>query len=138
MDKKGRMSTRRAWLLLLASLIDDAAVLAIIFVVLFLFNVEITWWLIFIVLALVVIYMVIMHKVVIPAIRRRAVSGAEGMIGMTGRVTESLKPKGTVKIKDEFWRAKAVEDEIEVGEDVEVVGINGLDLKVKRKKKHEL
>jgi membrane-bound ClpP family serine protease len=135
MDKRSKMSTRKAWLLLLASLIDDVAVLAIIFVVLFLFNVEITWWLILVVLALVAVFMVIMHKAVIPAIRRHSVSGAEGMIGMTCRVTESLKPMGTVKIKDELWKAEAVGDDIEVGEDAEVVALDGLILKVKRKKK---
>jgi membrane-bound serine protease (ClpP class) len=135
MNKKNEMSLLKAWLIIAASLIDDAIILAFIFVGLWLFHVEITWPLILVIIVVMVAFVVIMHRAIIPTIRRRIVSGAEGMIGMTGKVKESLKPVGTVKIKGEFWRAKAIEkDVIEVGEDVEVVGIVGLNLEVKRKK----
>jgi membrane-bound serine protease (ClpP class) len=134
MDKKGEMSVLKAWLIIAASLIDDAIVLGFIFLGFWLFHVEITWPLILIVAVVMVAFIFIMHRAVIPAIRRRKISGAEGMIGMTGKVTESLKPIGTVKIKDEFWKAKATNDIIKVGEDIEVVGITGLNLEVKRKK----
>ncbi len=134
MDKKGEMSVLKAWLIIAASLIDDAIVLGFIFLGFWLFHVEITWPLILIVAVVMVAFIFIMHRAVIPAIRRRKISGAEGMIGMAGKVTESLKPIGTVKIKDEFWKAKATNDIIEVGEDIEVVGITGLNLEVKRKK----
>jgi membrane-bound ClpP family serine protease len=137
MDKKGEMSTLKAWLIVLASLIDDALVLAVIFIALWLFHVEITWPLIVIIAAVMVVFVVIMHKAVVPTIKRRKVSGAEGMIGMLGKVTETLKPGGTVIIKGEHWKAKAIKGSIEVGEDVEVVSINGLNLEV-RKKKREL
>lgn len=128
------MSVLKAWLIIAASLIDDAIVLGFIFLGFWLFHVEITWPLILIVAVVMVAFIFIMHRAVIPAIRRRKISGAEGMIGMAGKVTESLKPIGTVKIKDEFWKAKATNDIIEVGEDIEVVGITGLNLEVKRKK----
>jgi membrane-bound serine protease (ClpP class) len=74
-----------------------------------------------------------MHQAVIPSLRRRKVTGSEGMIGMIGRVTESCHPKGTVKIKDEYWQAKSVEGDIDVGEDIEVVGIDRLILEIRRK-----
>ena len=134
MNKKGEMSVRKAWLIVLASLIDDVVVLALIFLGLWLFHVEISWWVILVVMVAIVVFIIVMHKAVVPAIRRRKLTGAEGMIGMTGKVTEPLKPVGMVKIKGEYWKAKAIEGEVEIGEDVEVVGINGLDLEVKKKR----
>lgn len=134
MANKNEMSVLKAWLIIAASLIDDIIILGLVFLGLWLFHIEITWVLILVVFIIMAVFVVIMHKAVIPAIRRRVVVGAEGMIGMTGKVTESLAPKGTVKIKDEYWKAKAIGETIEVGEAIEVVGINGLDLEVKKKR----
>jgi membrane-bound ClpP family serine protease len=64
---------------------------------------------------------------------RRRVTGAEGMIGLTGTVTQTLQPRGTVKINDEYWKAKSLEGKIGKGEEVEVVGISELVLEVKRR-----
>ena len=133
MNKKGEISVRKAWLIVLASLIDDVVVLALIFLGLWLFHVEITWWVILIVMVTIVVFIFVIHKAVVPAIRRRKLTGAEGMIGMTGKVTEPLKPVGTVKIKGEYWKAKSVEGEIKMGDDVEVLGIDGLNLEVRKK-----
>jgi len=133
MAKKGEISVLKAWLIVMASLIDDAVVLALIFVGLWLFHVKITWVLILIIALVMVAFILIMHKAVVPSLRRRKVTGTEGMIGMVGRVTEPLDPEGTVKIKDEYWKARAAEGNIGVNEEIEVVGIAGLHLEVKRK-----
>jgi membrane-bound serine protease (ClpP class) len=133
MGKKGEISVLKAWLIVMASLIDDAIVLALIFVGLWLFHVKITWVLILIVALVMVAFVLIMHKAVVPSLRRRKVTGTEGMIGMIGRVTEPLNPEGTVKVKDEYWKARAVEGNIGVDEEIEVVGVAGLSLEVRRK-----
>jgi membrane-bound ClpP family serine protease len=52
---------------------------------------------------------------------------------MVVRVTEPLAPVGTVKVKDEYWKARSLEGNIAAGEEVEVVGIAGLSLEVKKK-----
>lgn len=134
MNKKGEMSLRKAWLIALVSFLDELAILALIFVGLWLFHVEITWWIILIVVAVIGVFGFIMHKAIVPAIRRRKVTGADGMIGLIGKVTEPLKPSGTVKIKGEYWKASVIEGEVEIDEDVEVVDINGLVLKVRKKR----
>ena len=54
------------------------------------------------------------------------------MIGLEGRVVQPLKPVGTVHIKGENWKAESNGDYIEVDENVEVVGIEGLKLRVIR------
>jgi membrane-bound serine protease (ClpP class) len=134
MKNKGEISALKARLLVLASFIDDAAFLALIFLVLRLFHVTITWPVILLTVLAVVAYFVIINKAVVPALRRRNITGSEGMIGQTGRVTRPLAPEGVIKIKDEYWDAKSVDDDIGIDGDVEVVGINGLILTVKRKK----
>ncbi len=133
MDKKREIFALKVWLWVLASLIDEVVILALIFLSFWLFHVEITWWLVAIVVAVMVVYAFIMHRAIIPIIRRRQISGAEGMVGMVGKVTESLDPEGTVKIKGEYWKAEVIGGAIEKGEDVEVVGIKGLNLEVKKK-----
>jgi membrane-bound serine protease (ClpP class) len=134
MNKKGEISVRKAWLMVLASLLDDAVVLALIFLGLWCFHVEITWWLILVIAAAMVVFFIIVHKAVIPAVRRRKVTGAEGMIGAAGKVTEALKPAGTIRIRGEYWKASSVEGEIETGGEVEGVGISGLNLEVRKTK----
>jgi membrane-bound ClpP family serine protease len=135
MAKKGDISVLKAWLIVLVSLLDDAAVLAAIFLGLWYFHVKITWMLILIIGLVMVVFVFIMHKAIVPSLLRKKVTGIEGMIGMLGKVTEPLNPGGTVKVKDEYWKAKSVEGNIGIGEEVEVVRIAGLNLEVKRKTK---
>jgi membrane-bound serine protease (ClpP class) len=134
MNNRGQISAFKAWLLVLASLLDDAALLVLLFLGLKFFHVKITWAIILAVIVVVVIFFIIMHKAVVPALRRRKITGAEGMMGLTGKVTQALRPQGEIKIKGEYWEAKSVDGNVSLGEDVEVVGINGLVLEVKRKK----
>jgi membrane-bound ClpP family serine protease len=133
MNKRTEVSTLKAWLIVMASMIDDAAVLVLIFLGLWFFHVRITWILILIIALVMIAFVFIMHKAVIPSLRRRKVTGAEGMIGMVGKVTEPCRPKGTVKIKDEYWQAKSVEGDLGVGENIEVIGIDKLTLEIRRK-----
>lgn len=132
MAKKNDTSALRAWLLVLASLIDDALVLTLVFIGLWYFHVRITWQIILVIVLAMAGFIVLMHKAVVPALRRRQVTGREGMPGQTGRVTQALDPAGTVIIKGEYWQARSIEGKIEVGEKVEVVRIDGLKLEVRK------
>ena len=133
MNKKGEVSTAKAWLMVLASLIDDAVVLALVFLGLWLFHVKITLVLILTLAAGIIVWAFIMHKAVIPAMRRKKVNGAEGMIGAQGVVSETLAPIGMVEINGEYWKASGVNGRIDKGREIEVVGIKGLKLQVKEK-----
>ena len=70
---------------------------------------------------------------VLPSVRRRKITGSEGMIGTVGKVTESLKPTGVIRVAGESWQAESTEGYIEIGEEVEVLAIYRLKLEVKRK-----
>ena len=49
-----------------------------------------------------------------------------------GRVVKPLTPVGTIIVNGEYWKAKSLDDNIEIDKDVEIVGIEGLMLRVKR------
>jgi membrane-bound ClpP family serine protease len=134
MNDRHEISTLKAWLLVLASLLDEAILLALIFLALRLFHVDITWPIILVVVLVIIVYFFIIHKAVIPSLKSRKTTGAEGMIGLIGTVTRALKPEGVIQVNGEYWQTKSIDGDINKDEDVEVVGINGLILEVKRKK----
>ena len=78
------------------------------------------------------ILVIMIHIAVIPSFHRKQVTGREGMIGEQGRVVEPLTPFGTIIVKGEYWNAKSLDDNIEFDENVEIIGNEGLILKVKR------
>jgi membrane-bound ClpP family serine protease len=54
------------------------------------------------------------------------------MTGAKGTVVVPLTPVGTIMIMGEYWKAKSLDGDIDVDENVEVVGLEGgLRLKVK-------
>jgi membrane-bound ClpP family serine protease len=125
--------TVKDWILILASLLDDAAVVVIVLLVLWFLKVPISWPVIILLILLFVATIFIMHKLVIPALHRKKVTGSEGMLGLEGRVIKSLTPGGTISVKGEYWTARSIGKNIPVGEQVEIVGMDGLTLQVKRK-----
>lgn len=122
------------WLIVLLSLADDIAAALLVLLILWLLKIPITLPIIISLVAFTVFFTFIMHRAVIPALHRRKVTGVEGMLGLEGEVVEALSPQGSVKVKDEYWRARSVEGEVPAGERVEVLGVEGLLLKVKRKR----
>ena len=65
-------------------------------------------------------------------LKRQTVVGLPTMIGGRGKVASSLVPEGLVRIKGELWGATSATGNINVGEEVEVVGEDGLKLVVRK------
>lgn len=63
--------------------------------------------------------------------KEKVTLGVEGLIGEIGVVKDKLSPTGRVFVHGETWRAET-DNEIDVGEKVEVVGVEGMVLKVRR------
>ena len=78
----------------------------------------------------------VVHKAVIPTFHQKQVTGAEGLVGLEGEVVEPLAPRGFIRVKDEYWKAKSVGENIAVGEEVEILEVSGLTLMVKLKTNH--
>ena len=61
--------------------------------------------------------------------RRRAVVGAEALLGAEAVVVTACRPEGQVRVAGELWRARCDEG-ADVGQRVRIVGIAGLTLEV--------
>ncbi len=68
---------------------------------------------------------------VVKSQRRRATLGYEGLVGEVGEVRDRLDPGGRVFVHGEIWNASCPE-RLEPGERIEVVGHDGMILKVRR------
>jgi membrane-bound serine protease (ClpP class) len=62
---------------------------------------------------------------------RRVKTGKEALIGARGVATTDLKPKGEIRVMSEFWEATAKDTTIAAGQEVEVIGMEGMTLVVK-------
>jgi membrane-bound serine protease (ClpP class) len=69
------------------------------------------------------------------AMRRPVITGMESLLGGIGIALSDFEPAGQVQLASERWSAEAVEDsrKIHRGDTVEVVKVEGLRLKVKKK-----
>jgi membrane-bound serine protease (ClpP class) len=69
--------------------------------------------------------------------RAAVITGPEVLIGQEGRAITDLAPEGTVLVRSEDWSAEAVNGVIEAGEQVTVVGVDGVRLRVTRCERRE-
>ena len=121
------------WLKVLVLLLDEAAAVVLVLLVLWFFRIRIPLWIAIVGALLLGALAFIIHKVVIPSFHARKVTGSEGMIGLEGQVIEPLSPVGTVRVEGELWKAKSVSDNISAGETVEIVRLDKLVLEVKHR-----
>ena len=68
------------------------------------------------------------------ALRKEPVTGLSAMVGSKGKVVRPLVPMGLVKIKGEIWEAKSAAGRMRTGEEITVVGQDGLKLVVSKGK----
>ena len=121
------------WLKVLVLLLDEAVAVVVVLLILRAFKITIPLP-IMIAAGLVLGALVfIIHKALIPTFHRKKITGSEGMIGLEGEVIEPLTPVGTIRVGSEYWKAKSVDEDIEAGEEVEILGVAGLTLKVRLK-----
>jgi len=76
-------------------------------------------------------FMLVVGYLVVQAHRRKPTLGMEGLVGEVGEVRVKLNPTGKIFIRGEYWNTEG-DGEIDVGEKVQVVGFEGMLLKVKR------
>ncbi len=127
--------TVKDWVVILVVLLDEVIVVALVFLALWLLGVEIPLPVIIVTALLLGGIIFITYKLVIPALHKKRITGSDGMIGLEGTVIEPLTPVGAVRVEGENWKAKSVGENIAVGEEVEILGLEGLTLRVSHKNK---
>lgn len=91
---------------------------------------HISWAVIIPVIGLAAIATFAMVGMGMRAMRRRPVTGSEGMIGLVGMAKTALMPRGQVAVRGELWEAMS-DEPVEAGVMVVVTAIEGLKLHVK-------
>lgn len=71
-------------------------------------------------------------RAIIKARLRPPWSGREGMVGETAEVRTDLNPEGMVYVQGELWTAVSQDGYIKAGEPVQITGVEGLKLLVRR------
>ncbi|MFC1593046.1 NfeD family protein [Candidatus Omnitrophota bacterium] len=126
-------NTIKDWGKVLILLLDDAVVIALVLIVLWVLKVRIPVPIAIIAALLLGTVLFFLHKAIIPTFHKKQITGAEGLIGMEGEVIEPLTPKGVIKVGGENLKAKSAGEDIIAGDYVEILELNGLTLKVRRK-----
>ena len=77
-------------------------------------------------------FFVVALRALLRARRAPVTTGIEALVGQIGTATSSLTPAGVVRLDGENWSAVSVEGNVRAGESVEVVGVAGVSLRVRR------
>jgi len=120
---------------ILGWMIEEAILVAAVLWLLPLFDINIPLWGLAILMAALAVHSFVMYRVGRPTFLIKPKVAAENIIGEEGRVTRRLAPEGYVKVKGVLWKAICDEAELEIGDEVVVVGIEGLRLIVKLRRR---
>jgi len=122
----------RLTLTILATLVEEIAIVLIVLLVLPRFGIYIPLPGLIGVMAGLGVYGVISYRAASRALRKKPMVGLTTMVGSKGKVVSPLVPAGLIKIGDELWEATSAGRKINTGEEVIVVGQDGLKLVVRK------
>ena len=86
------------------------------------------------VIAAFVLFLAFILRAVVLSRRMRQQTGREGMVGEVAVARTSLNPRGTVFVHGELWEAILDQGSVKPGEEVVITRIEGLKLRVTKKK----
>jgi membrane protein implicated in regulation of membrane protease activity len=115
-------------------MLEEAGLVVIVLWLLPLFKINIPLWGLAILMAALALFSGTMYRVGRQTFFIRPKVAAENIIGSHGTVTKPLDPEGYVKVQGVLWKAICNELKPGVGDEVEVIGLEGLTLVVQPKK----
>jgi membrane-bound serine protease (ClpP class) len=95
--------------------------------------VRVSPWLIGTMTGLLVGFFALVLRALVRAHRGPVATGVEALTGRVGIATSDLVPEGRVRIATETWRAVADPPGVRTGEEIVVVGVSGITLRVRRR-----
>ena len=120
---------------ILGAILEEAVLVAVVLWVLPHFKIYVPLWGLVALMVALAVYSSVMYRIGRLTFLMRPKVAAEAIIGNEGKVTKRLAPEGYVKVQGVLWKATCGESELEVGDEVVVVGIEGLRLIVRLKEK---
>ncbi len=128
-----KMYSRRYWAIRSVSLASDEIIAGVVMALVHLLSDwTIPLWFVALVFGILVVKDLLVMWPCIAVSRLWPITGREGMIGKSGETESPLDPNGLVRIENEIWKARLDEGEVEEGATVEVVGVEGLTLHVRK------
>lgn len=122
---------------IIGGIVEEAALAAIVLWLLPRFNINIPLWGLGLMMAALAVHSYIMYRIGKPTFLIKPRVAPENIIGNEGKVVKPLTPVGYVKVQGVLWKATCPESELESGDEVVVVGIEGLRLIVSPKRSHK-
>jgi membrane-bound ClpP family serine protease len=111
-------------------LLKGAVLLSIVFWLLPLWGISIPMWGVILVIIAFLAYEIVTFRLGKRALERKPVIWSEAMVGRCGKATTDLNPNGYVQVDGELWQAYSDDTSINKGDDIIVVEMNKLTLRV--------
>ena len=111
-------------------LLKGAVLLSIVFWLLPIWGINIPIWGLALIIIAFLAYEIVTFKLGRRALERKPVIWSQAIVGRFGKATTDLKPDGYVRVDGELWRAYSDDTSINEGDDIVVVEMNKLTLRV--------
>jgi len=111
-------------------LLKGAVLLLVILWLLPLWGINIPAWGLILIVVAFLIYEIVTFRLGRKAMERKPTIWSEAVVGCCGKATTPLTPKGYVQVQGELWRALSSDTNINEGDDIVVVGMDRLTLRV--------
>ena len=124
--------TKKAYLIFnIATGLPKGAVLAAIFLWLLpLWEINIPIWGIILLIVAFVTYEIVTFRLGWRALKRKPSVSPKALVGCYGKATTPLTPEGYVQVQGELWQALCSDRDIDEGDDIVVLEVNRLILRV--------
>ena len=115
---------------IVTGLLKGAILLSIVFWLLPLWGINIPMWGLALLIIAFLAYEIVTFKLGRRALERKLVIWSEAIIGRCGKATTALAPEGYVQVNGELWHAFSSDTDINEGDDIVVVEMDRLTLRV--------
>ncbi len=124
--------SKKAYIILniVTGLLKGAALAAIVLWLLPLWGINIPMWGIILIVVAFLVYEIVTFRVGRRALERKPAIWSEAIVGRCGKATTQLAPGGYVQVNGELWHALSSDTKINEGDDIVVVEMNRLTLRV--------
>jgi membrane-bound ClpP family serine protease len=126
------MMTTRLIIAIITTVLEEAAIAVVVLWLLPKVDVHLPIFVLVIVMLAWAAFAVFTYRMGSRALRKKPVAGLSDMIGSRGEVVSPLDPEGVIKIRGERWVARSARGRLNAGEEVTVVGQEGLKLIVRK------
>jgi len=113
---------------IVTSILEEAALASVVLWLLPGFGIDIPLWGLILLMIALGVYSYMTYQLGKKALDKKPIVSPD--IGSRGKVTTPLTPRGYVRIGTELWKASSTDSSIDAGEEVVVIGMQGMTLLV--------